>query len=60
MVTSSSPPGSAPDPGRLTRDRGATIVEYGVTVSVIAFVAMAGVKLFGDRLAELITNMTSW
>jgi Flp pilus assembly pilin Flp len=60
MVTASSPPGETPGCGELSRDHGATIIEYGVTVSVIAFVAMAGVKLFGNRLVELITNMISW
>lgn len=61
MAGSSYPdPGDQPGSGEFPRDQGATIVEYGVTVSVIAFVAMAGVKLFGNRVVELITSMTSW
>lgn len=53
-------PGDNPGSGEFPRDQGATIIEYGLTVSVIAFVAMAGVKLFGDRVVELINSMTSW
>jgi Flp pilus assembly pilin Flp len=60
MVTSYSPPGSEPASESNTRDQGATIVEYGVTVSVIAFVAMAGVRVFSGRLGDLISNLISW
>ena len=60
MVTSCSPPGGEPASERKTRDQGATIVEYGVTVSVIAFVAMVGVRLFSSRLSDLISSLMSW
>lgn len=60
MVTSCSPPGGEPASESDTRDQGATIVEYGVTVSVIAFVAMVGVRLFSSRLSDLISSLMSW
>jgi Flp pilus assembly pilin Flp len=36
------------------------MVEYGLTVSVIAFVAVVGVRLFSTRLGDLISTLTSW
>jgi Flp pilus assembly pilin Flp len=60
VVTADSRPGSEPGSEDNTRDQGATMVEYGVTVTLIAFVAMAGVKVFSGRLGELISNLVSW
>jgi Flp pilus assembly pilin Flp len=60
VVTAYSPPGSEPGSESNTRDQGATMVEYGITVTVIAFVAMVGVRLFSTRLGDLISNLVSW
>jgi pilus assembly protein Flp/PilA len=35
---------------RLNRDEGATAVEYGLLVAMIALIMMVGAKLFGERL----------
>lgn len=44
---------------RLTRrdDEGATAVEYGLLVSLIALVMIVGVGLFGDKLGQLFNKV---
>jgi len=39
--------------GVLDRERGATIVEYGLLIALIAIVAVASVVLFGDAVAAM-------
>ena len=60
MVASYSRPGGDPISESNTRDQGATVVEYGVTVSMIAFVAVTGVRLFSGRLGDLISHLVEW
>ena len=38
-------------------EEGATMVEYGLLVALIALVAIAGVKLIGTGLSGLFTNV---
>ena len=40
-----------------TRDRGATAVEYGLMVALIAIVIITAVALLGTRLNVLYTNV---
>lgn len=40
-----------------TRDRGATAVEYGLMVALIAIVIIAAVTLLGGNLNNLFTNI---
>ena len=40
-----------------TRDRGATAVEYGLMVALIAIVIITAVALLGTRLNVLFTNV---
>jgi len=43
---------------KMIRDEeGATMVEYGLLVALIAVVALAGVKLIGTNLSSLYTNV---
>ncbi len=45
---------------RLTsEDRGATAVEYGLLVGLIAVVIIAAVVLLGTKLSDLFTNVNS-
>lgn len=39
------------------KDRGATAVEYGLLVGLIAVVIIVGVALLGDNLAEMFENI---
>jgi len=41
-----------------TRDRGATAVEYGLMVALIAIVIIAAVALLGTRLSTLFTSVS--
>jgi len=41
-----------------TRDRGATAVEYGLMVALIAIVIIAAVALLGTRLSTLLTSVS--
>jgi pilus assembly protein Flp/PilA len=41
---------------RLRRDDGATMVEYGLIVAVIAIVALVGAKLVGTNLNTLFSE----
>lgn len=43
---------------RLAREEGATAVEYGLIVGLIAVAIIAGVVLLGDQLAALFGNIT--
>jgi pilus assembly protein Flp/PilA len=40
-------------------DRGATAVEYGLMVALIAVVIIAAVTLLGEQLSDLFTGVTS-
>ena len=40
-------------------DRGATAVEYGIMVSLIALVIVAGVTLFGRNVSSLFVYITN-
>lgn len=40
----------------LKNDRGATMVEYGVLIAVIALVAIVGATAFGTSLSNLFSN----
>ena len=40
-----------------TRDRGATAVEYGLMVTLIAVVIIAGVTLLGDNLNAMFSSV---
>jgi pilus assembly protein Flp/PilA len=42
---------------RSGRDRGATAVEYGLLVALIAIVIIGGVTLLGDRLGGLFNTV---
>jgi pilus assembly protein Flp/PilA len=44
---------------QLQNDEGATAVEYGLLVSLIAVVIIAGVTLFGNHLNDVFTSITS-
>ena len=41
------------------RDRGATAVEYGLMVALIAVVIIGAVTLLGNQLSSLFTGVTS-
>jgi pilus assembly protein Flp/PilA len=43
----------------VTRDRGATAVEYGLMVALIAIVIIAAVTLLGGNLSTLFKNVSS-
>ena len=43
---------------RLRDDRGATMVEYGLMVALIAIVAFASVTVFGVSVSGLFTRLT--
>ena len=43
--------------GVLNRDRGATAVEYGLLVALIAVVIIAGVTVLGSKLNTLFSNV---
>ncbi|TWP52391.1 Flp family type IVb pilin [Lentzea tibetensis] len=43
---------------RLDRDRGATAVEYGLMVGLIAIAVIGVVATFGEELAGLFTGVT--
>jgi len=45
--------------GVLNRDRGATAVEYGLLVALIAVVIIVGVTLLGTKLDSLFTNVAN-
>jgi pilus assembly protein Flp/PilA len=40
-------------------EEGATMVEYGLLVALIALVAIVGVKTLGTNLSSLFTNVAS-
>jgi pilus assembly protein Flp/PilA len=40
-----------------TRDRGATAVEYGLMVALIAIAIIGAVTLLGDNLTQLFTDI---
>lgn len=42
---------------RFSRDEGATAVEYGLLVAMIALIMMVGAKLFGQRLDDFFDFM---
>ena len=42
---------------RLNNDRGATAVEYGLMVALIAIVVIAAVSLLGTNLASIFTTI---
>ena len=44
---------------RLTRDEGATAVEYGLLVSLIAIGMIVGVTAFGDRLEGFFNSLVA-
>lgn len=44
---------------RLSRENGATAVEYGLLVGLIAVVIVAALLLLGPRLADLFNNVTN-
>ncbi|MDN4642700.1 Flp family type IVb pilin [Arthrobacter sp. PsM3] len=44
---------------RLTSEKGATAVEYGIMVALIAVVIIASVALFGTSLRTVFTNITT-
>jgi len=43
----------------LRKDEGATAVEYGLLVSLIAIIVIGGVTLFGNRVNDVFTFVTS-
>jgi len=43
----------------LGRKEGASLVEYGLLVSLIAVVCMAGVKLVGQQVSAVFTNVAN-
>jgi pilus assembly protein Flp/PilA len=43
----------------LRRDRGATAVEYGMIVALIAVVIVAAVRLLGNTLLGIFTNINT-
>lgn len=45
--------------GRLTEDRGATAVEYGLMVALIAVVIITAVQLLGNQLVTVFNNITT-
>ena len=45
--------------GVLNRDRGATAVEYGLLVALIAVVIIVGVTLLGSKLNSLFSNVST-
>ena len=45
--------------GRLSDERGATAVEYGLLVGLIAVAIIATVTLLGDQLNALLTEITT-
>jgi len=45
--------------GVLNRDRGATAVEYGLLVALIAVVIITGVTLLGTKLDSLFSNVST-
>lgn len=44
---------------RLSRENGATAVEYGLLVGLIAVVIVAALLLLGPKLATLFTNVSN-
>ena len=42
---------------RVSEERGATMVEYGLLVAFIALVALAGAILLGEALRDLFTDI---
>jgi pilus assembly protein Flp/PilA len=44
---------------RLPRDRGATAVEYGLMVALIAVVIIAAVTLLGSNLSSIFNNVAN-
>jgi pilus assembly protein Flp/PilA len=45
--------------GVLNRDRGATAVEYGLLVALIAVVIIVGVTALGTKLNDLFNNVST-
>lgn len=44
---------------RLTSEKGATMVEYGIMVALIAVIVMVAVGPLGTQIAALFTNVTT-
>ncbi|WP_026550701.1 Flp family type IVb pilin [Arthrobacter sp. Br18] len=44
---------------RLTNEKGATMVEYGLMVALIAVVVIAGLLILGPRIAGLFTGVAA-
>lgn len=44
---------------RLTSEKGATMVEYGIMVAFIAVVVMAAVIILGPQIASLFTSVSN-
>ena len=44
----------------LRDDEGATMVEYGLLVALIAMVALAAVKTLGTNLSSLFSGVATW
>ena len=47
----------SPEPDGEGSDRGATMVEYGLIVSVIALVVVVGATVFGDALSTFFNDL---
>ena len=47
----------APDLSSTDEDRGATMVEYGLIVSVIALVVVVGATVFGNALSTFFSDL---
>jgi pilus assembly protein Flp/PilA len=47
----------SPEPDAEGSDRGATMVEYGLIVSVIALVVVVGATVFGDALSTFFNDL---
>jgi pilus assembly protein Flp/PilA len=60
-MTKLTPPGrSTPSRTGLARDvRGASLVEYIILVGVVALIALAGFKVFGEKVDAKVKNQAS-